>query len=168
MYIDLRFDINLVYYTILHWKSCSNCKLLFAEGIDIIYTYFTWLLWRHNAVWARGGGTSILTVTGTCRWTGYDFHGHPYWHRVNLPNWLLAGYSVYHMVACRVPSPQCLWQARHLGTSDATVRAGPQCLWQARDLAPATARAGRNRFLWMYDDTQQNREYQYRVCILTF
>ena len=84
---------------------------------------------------------------------------------LNRHNWLLTGYSVYHRVASglpsQIPSPQCLWKASNLGTSDATVRAGPQCLWQARDprdLAPATARAGRNRFLWMYDDTQQNRE----------
>ena len=68
-----------------------------------------------------GGGTSILKVTGTCRWTGYDFavisigtgylvallrlsilaHGilwpscaHQYW-----PNWLLAGYSIFHRAA---------------------------------------------------------------------
>ena len=47
-----------------------------------------------------GGGTSILTVAGTCRWTGYDFPvitidtGY-----LNQPNWLLAGYSVYHSVA---------------------------------------------------------------------
>ena len=75
-----------------------------------------------------GGGTSILKVTGTCRWTGYDFAvinistgylvallqssilaqgiscgplaviniGTGY---LNRPNWLLAGYSVYHRVA---------------------------------------------------------------------
>ena len=47
-----------------------------------------------------GGGTSILTATGTCRWTGYDFAvitidtGY-----LNRPNWLLADYSVYHRVA---------------------------------------------------------------------
>ena len=47
-----------------------------------------------------GGGTSILTMSGTCRWTGYDFPvitidtGY-----LNRPNWLLAGYSVYHRVA---------------------------------------------------------------------
>ena len=33
---------------------------------------------------------------------------------LNRPNWLLAGYSIYHRVASRlpsrVPSPQCLWQ----------------------------------------------------------
>ena len=46
------------------------------------------------------GGTSILTVTGTCCWTGYDFAvitidtGY-----LNRPNWLLADYSVYHRVA---------------------------------------------------------------------
>ena len=47
-----------------------------------------------------GGGTSILTVTGTCRWTWYDFPviavdtGY-----LNRPNWLLAGYSVHRRVA---------------------------------------------------------------------
>ena len=47
-----------------------------------------------------GGGTSTLTVTGTCRWTGYDFAiitidtGY-----LNRHNWLLADYSVYHRVA---------------------------------------------------------------------
>ena len=49
---------------------------------------------------AWGGGTSILKVTGTCRWTGYDFAviniGTGY---LNQLNWLLAGYSVYHRVA---------------------------------------------------------------------
>ena len=41
-----------------------------------------------------------MTVTGTCRWTGYDFAvitidtGY-----LILPNWLLANYSVYHRVA---------------------------------------------------------------------
>ena len=47
------------------------------------------------------GALPLLKVVGTCHWTGYDFHGHQYWHRVSLnrPNWLLAGYSVYHRVA---------------------------------------------------------------------
>ena len=44
-----------------------------------------------------GGGTSILKVTGTCRWTGYNFAviniGTGYLNR------LLADYSVYHRVA---------------------------------------------------------------------
>ena len=71
---------------------------------------------------------------------------------LNRPNWLLAGYSVYHKVASRVshrvPSPQCLWQARDLGTSDGACGAGPQCLWPARDLGTSDGapRAGRNRF----------------------
>ena len=31
----------------------------------------------------RGRGHfHILKVTGTCRWTGYDFCGHHYWHKV--------------------------------------------------------------------------------------
>ena len=37
----------------------------------------------------RGGGGAppLLKVIGTCRWTGYDFAGHQYWHRVsNRPN----------------------------------------------------------------------------------
>ena len=48
-----------------------------------------------------GGALPILTVMGTCRWTGYNFPvinidtGY-----LNRPNWLLAGYSVYwHRVA---------------------------------------------------------------------
>ena len=51
-----------------------------------------------------GGGTSILTMTGTCRWTGYDFAviniGTGY---LNRPIWLLADYSVYHMVTFQPP-----------------------------------------------------------------
>ena len=49
-----------------------------------------------------GTGTSIIDggQVGTCRWTGYDFPviniGTGY---LNRPNWLLAGYSVYHRVA---------------------------------------------------------------------
>ena len=37
---------------------------------------------------SRGGGAPpLLKVIGTCRWTGYDFAGHQYWHRVsNRPN----------------------------------------------------------------------------------
>ena len=34
-----------------------------------------------------GGAPPLLKVIGTCRWTGYDFAGHQYWHRVsNRPN----------------------------------------------------------------------------------
>ena len=65
-------------------------------------------MWRgRGGSGARGGGgTSILTVTGTCRWTGCDFAviniGTGY---LNRPNWLLAGYSVYHRVASRASQP---------------------------------------------------------------
>ena len=83
-----------------------------------------------------GGGTSILKVSGTCRWTGYDFaiiaiktgclNQPNHWHRVSKSAYLATGtdYSVYHRVVSR---PQCLWQVRDLGT-DATrrcMRAGP-------------------------------------------
>ena len=74
---------------------------------------------------------------GTCRWTGYDFPvitidtGY-----LNRPNWLLAGYSVYHMVA-----------------SQPTIfMTGPRSRHHRRCVRDATD------FLWMYDDTQQNRE----------
>ena len=64
---------------------------------------------------SRGGGTSILKVSGTCRWTGYDFaiiaiktgclnqpNPRPnHWHRVSKSAYLATGtdYSVYHRVA---------------------------------------------------------------------
>ena len=44
-----------------------------------------------------GGLLQLLKVVETCRWTGYDFpviNGTGY---LNRPNWLLTGYSVFHM-----------------------------------------------------------------------
>ena len=71
-----------------------------------------------------GGGTSILKVTGTCRWTGYDGTGY-----LNRPNWLLAGYSVYHRVASQgfpahnVYDRPAIW-------APATVQYGDRvCIW---------------------------------------
>ena len=110
-------------------------------------------IWQHHGTLAGGGGgTSIIDGGGTCRWTGYDFPvitidtGY-----LNRPNWLPAGYSVYHRVA---PSPQCLWQDRDLGTSDgacgtAMFMTGSRSRHQWRCVRDATD------FLWMYDDTQQ-------------
>ena len=58
-----------------------------------------------------GGGTSILKVSGTCRWQGYDFaiiaiktgclNQPNHWHRVSNSAYLATGmdYSVYHRVA---------------------------------------------------------------------
>ena len=77
---------------------------------------------------------------GRARWTGYDFvvitihTGY-----LNRPNWLLVGYSVYHRVASQGFPAHNVYDRPAIS-------------------APATLRAGRNRFLWMYDDTQQNRE----------
>ena len=54
----------------------------------------------HKAGYAtRGGGAPpLLKVIGTCRWTGYDFAGHQYWHRVsNRPNVVITidtGYQI--------------------------------------------------------------------------
>ena len=63
---------------------------------------------------------------------------------LNRPNWLLVGYSVYHRVASgllsRVPAQNVY---------DRLAIFAP---------ATATARAGRIRLFWMYDDTQHNRE----------
>ena len=48
----------------------------------------------------RGGGGAppLWKVIGTCRWTGYDFAGHQYWHRVsNRPNVVITigtGYQI--------------------------------------------------------------------------
>ena len=91
---------------------------------------------------------------------------------LNRPNWLLAGYSVYHRVASRashlVPSPQCLWQAHDLGTSDGACgttmfMTGPRSRHQRRCVrdhnvydrhaisAPATVRAG-PQCLWQARD----------------
>ena len=79
-----------------------------------------------------GGYFHYWRWVGTCRWTGYDFHGHQYWHigYLNRPNWLLVGYSVYH----RVASP-----AR---ASQPTVHVYDRPAISA----PAMVRAGRNRF----------------------
>ena len=58
-----------------------------------------------------GGGTSILKVSGTCRWQGYDFaniaiktgclNQPNHWHRVSNAAYLATGmdYSVYHRLA---------------------------------------------------------------------
>ena len=85
-----------------------------------------------------GGGTSILKVTGTCRWTGYDFAvinigtgylaallrssilaqgilrpscRHQYWHRVSKSatgGLLRLSQGCFPGLPSRVPSPQCL------------------------------------------------------------
>ena len=82
---------------------------------------------------------------------------------LNRPNWLLAGYSVYHRVASRashrVPSPQCLWQARDLGTSDGACgttmfMTGPRSRNQLRD----GERGTQHIFYECIYDTQENRE----------
>ena len=45
-----------------------------------------------------GGAPPLWKVIGTCRWTGYDFAGHQYWHRVsNWPNVVITigtGYQI--------------------------------------------------------------------------
>ena len=84
---------------------------------------------------ALQGGTSILKVSGTCRWTGYDFaiiaiktgclNQPNYWHRVSKSAYLATGtdYSVYHRVA--FPPTMFMTGPRSRHRRDASVRAGP-------------------------------------------
>ena len=48
-----------------------------------------------------GGAPPLWKVIGTCCWTGYDFAGHQYWHRVsNRPNVVITigtGYQIGQM-----------------------------------------------------------------------
>ena len=57
--------------------------------------------WQSRGLQPRGGGGGappLWKVIGTCRWTGYDFAGHQYWHRVsNRPNVVITigtGYQI--------------------------------------------------------------------------
>ena len=82
-----------------------------------------------------GGGTSILKVSGTCRWTGYDFaiiaiktgclNQPNHWHRVSKSAYLATGtdYSVYHRVA--FPPTMFMTGPRSRHRRNASVRAGP-------------------------------------------
>ena len=82
-----------------------------------------------------GGGTSILKVSGTCRWQGYDFaiiaiktgclNQPNHWHRVSKLAYLATGtdYSVYHRVA--FPPTMFMTGPRSRHRRDASVRAGP-------------------------------------------
>ena len=51
-----------------------------------------------NSPGGGGGAPPLWKVIGTCRWTGYDFAGHQYWHRVsNRPNVVITigtGYQI--------------------------------------------------------------------------
>ena len=81
------------------------------------------------------GGTSILKVSGTCRWTGYDFaiiaiktgclNQPNHWHWVSKSAYLATGtdYSVYHRVA--FPPTMFMTGPRSRHRRDASVRAGP-------------------------------------------
>ena len=82
-----------------------------------------------------GGGTSILKVSGTCRWQGYDFaiiaiktgclNQPNHWHRVSKSAYLATGtdYFVYHRVA--FPPTMFMTGPRSRHRRDASVRAGP-------------------------------------------
>ena len=82
-----------------------------------------------------GGGTSILKMSGTCRWQGYDFaiiaiktrclNQPNHWHRVSKSAYLATGtdYSVYHRVA--FPPTMFMTGPRSRHRRDASVRAGP-------------------------------------------
>ena len=65
--------------------------------------------------WIPRGALPWLKVVGTCRWTGYDFHGHQYIGTgyLNRPNWLLAGSSFYHRVASQPTMFRTGLRSRH-------------------------------------------------------
>ena len=72
--------------------------------LSTVTLWFFWCVCVHS--WRclqthtpRGGGAPPLwKVIGTCRWTGYVFAGHQYWHRVsNRPNVVITigtGYQI--------------------------------------------------------------------------
>ena len=75
------------------------------------------------------------------------FSGHHHWHRISKSAWLATGGLLRLSQGC-FPA----------GFPAHNVYVRPAIS------APVTVRVGRNRFLWMYDDTQQNRE---SVCTST-
>ena len=107
------------------------------------------MLWWLLAIWAMmllslrmmvrprgggGGGTSILKVSGTCRWQGYDFaiiaiktgclNQPNHWHRVSKSAYLATGtdYSVYNRVAFPPTMFMTGPRSRHAARRDATRR----------------------------------------------
>ena len=106
----LEHSVTVLQNTCTHTHSYTT-----HTHTKITHTY-TYTRWTKKSTLSRssvgmipgegGGGTSILTVTGTCRWTGYDFAvitidtGY-----LNRPNWLLADYSVYNRVASQLIIP---------------------------------------------------------------
>ena len=89
------------------------------------------------SLFGTGPGGGGVTVAGTCRWTGYDFPvitidtGY-----LNRPNWLLAGYSVYHRVASQPGSQPTMFMS------------GPRSRHQRRDGACGTQQIFMN--VWWY------------------
>ena len=104
----------------------------------------------HKPRGGGGGGTSILKVSGTCRWTGYEFaiiaiktgclNQPNHWHRVSKSAYLATGtdYSVDHRVA--FPPTMFMTGPRSRHRRDASVRAGtsnsndPYFFFNAREL----------------------------------
>ena len=77
---------NPGYATAFVYRSCQTC---ISCSCSCIVTFCP----------GGGGGAPLLwKVIGTCRWTGYDFAGHQYWHRVsNRPNVVITigtGYQI--------------------------------------------------------------------------
>ena len=81
-----------------------------------------------------GGGTSILKVSGTCRWQGYDFaiiaiktgclNQPNHWHRVSNSAYLATGmdYSVYQVGSLLIPPTMFMTGPRSRHRRDATRR----------------------------------------------
>ena len=126
---------------LLYQHCCDIIWLVLVSRRNCFYHFLSWVLFETASEISRGGGgTSILTVAGTCRWTGYDFlvitidTGY-----LNRPTWLLAGYSVYHRVASQPGSQPTM--------------SGPRSRHQRRCVRDATY-----FYECTFTFTQQNRE----------
>ena len=117
----------------------------FHSNLSLRYTVYTgggalpYWRWRGRAA----GQGMIFTVIHID--TGY----------LNRHNWLLAGYPAYHRVASRASRrfPAHNVYDRPAISTSVTVRAGPQCLWQARDLGTSDGARGTQQMfmnVWWY------------------
>ena len=112
------------------YLACMSIFVYIVARVSVSNPSYGFPSWRGSL--GGGGALPLLKVVGTCRWTGYDFSviniGTGY---LNRPNWLLAGYSVYHRVASQGFPAE--FPAHNVYDRPAIA-------------APAILRAGRNRF----------------------
>ena len=78
--------------------GCIMQGLTYSSVLDSLFLKLFSCCNSGDLVLVAPGAPPLLTVIGTCRWTGYDFAGHQYWHRVsNRPNVVITidtGYQI--------------------------------------------------------------------------